>query len=145
MKQNAQIAIRSKQGDLWLVPYKREHVIAYHSWMQNPFLLQTTASEPLSLEEEYENQESWFQDDKKCTFILHSLSFDGQKNPNSVIKRFDGVDSSINYGGMIGEFPLSLSLYIYMYLSTILSLLSLSFHCPFALFFPLSIINYQCR
>jgi hypothetical protein len=32
-----------------LVPYKCGHVPRYHGWMQDPYLLEMTASEPLSL------------------------------------------------------------------------------------------------
>ncbi|KAJ3303188.1 N-acetyltransferase 9 [Kappamyces sp. JEL0829] len=47
-----------------------EHVPVYHEWMQSPFLQETTASEPLTLEEEYEMQQSWALDEEKLTFIL---------------------------------------------------------------------------
>jgi RimJ/RimL family protein N-acetyltransferase len=53
-----------------LVPYRRDHVQKYHDWMLDPVLLEATASEPLSLQEEYENQESWREDPTKCTFIV---------------------------------------------------------------------------
>ncbi|ESR60971.1 N-acetyltransferase domain-containing protein [Citrus sinensis] len=53
-----------------LVPYMKEHVPKYHQWMQDPFLLETTASEPLTLEQEYQMHLSWCQDPLKKTFIV---------------------------------------------------------------------------
>lgn len=53
-----------------LVPYMKEHVPKYHQWMQDPALLQATASEPLTLEQEYDMQLSWTQDPYKQTFIV---------------------------------------------------------------------------
>ncbi|GJJ76036.1 hypothetical protein EMPS_08395 [Entomortierella parvispora] len=53
-----------------LVPYLKSHVEHYNKWMQSPELLEMTASEPLTLEEEYEMQESWRVDENKCTFII---------------------------------------------------------------------------
>ena len=67
----------TKKNKCILVPYRPQHVVPYHTWMspQNDGgidLLQATASEPLSLEEEYEMQQSWYLDDSKCTFIILS-------------------------------------------------------------------------
>lgn len=42
-----------------LVPYLREHVPRYHGWMQDPALLEATASEPLSLDQEFDVHRSW--------------------------------------------------------------------------------------
>lgn len=53
-----------------LVPYEQEHVLRYHEWMKSEELQTLTASEPLSLEEEYQMQQSWRVDDNKCTFIV---------------------------------------------------------------------------
>ncbi|CAA3019646.1 N-acetyltransferase 9 isoform X1 [Olea europaea subsp. europaea] len=53
-----------------LVPYMREHVPKYHDWMQDPTILEATASEPLTLEQEYDMQVSWTQDSLKQTFIV---------------------------------------------------------------------------
>ena len=69
-----------------LVPYKPSHVATYHSWMQDAVgcqhseenkarsdgiqdLRQATASELLSIDEEYEMQTSWRYDEDKLTFI----------------------------------------------------------------------------
>ncbi|KAK9825446.1 hypothetical protein WJX81_000479 [Elliptochloris bilobata] len=53
-----------------LVPYRQEHVPVYHEWMENPALQEATASEPLTIEEEYEMQRSWARDSNKCTFVV---------------------------------------------------------------------------
>ncbi|RSH86167.1 uncharacterized protein EHS24_004398 [Apiotrichum porosum] len=53
-----------------LVPYREEHVKTYHEWMKSPELLELTASEPLSFEEELDMQRKWRDDDDKLTFIL---------------------------------------------------------------------------
>ena len=42
----------------------------FTEWMKDPYILEMTASEPLSLEEEYAMQASWRDDSRKCTFIL---------------------------------------------------------------------------
>jgi RimJ/RimL family protein N-acetyltransferase len=68
MRLNYEIAVVGKH--CVLVPYRKEHVPTYHEWMQDPRLLESTGSEPLSLSSEYEMQASWRDDDKKCTFIV---------------------------------------------------------------------------
>ena len=45
-----------------LVPYKAHHVPIYHEWMKLPDLLEMTASEPLTLDQEYAMQQSWLND-----------------------------------------------------------------------------------
>ncbi len=52
------------------IVFRREHVPKYHQWMKSNELLQLTASEPLSLDEEYEMQKNWTIDSDKCTFIV---------------------------------------------------------------------------
>uniref|UniRef100_A0A8C0ZM70 Alpha/beta-tubulin-N-acetyltransferase 9 n=1 Tax=Castor canadensis TaxID=51338 RepID=A0A8C0ZM70_CASCN len=53
-----------------LVPYTSEHVPRYHEWMKSEELQRLTASEPLTLEQEYSMQCSWREDADKCTFIV---------------------------------------------------------------------------
>uniref|UniRef100_A0A2I3HBM1 Alpha/beta-tubulin-N-acetyltransferase 9 n=1 Tax=Nomascus leucogenys TaxID=61853 RepID=A0A2I3HBM1_NOMLE len=54
-----------------LVPYTSEHVPSrYHEWMKSEELQRLTASEPLTLEQEYAMQRSWQEDADKCTFIV---------------------------------------------------------------------------
>ncbi|GMT21069.1 hypothetical protein PFISCL1PPCAC_12366 [Pristionchus fissidentatus] len=61
-----------------LVPYEAHHVPKYHQWMTDPKLLEygnffdyvATASESLSIEEEYDMQKTWRDDDDKLTFIV---------------------------------------------------------------------------
>ncbi|CBH12325.1 N-acetyltransferase, putative [Trypanosoma brucei gambiense DAL972] len=55
---------------LRLVPYLRHHVPRYHCWMSDPKMLELTASEPLTLQEEYENQQEWLCAEDKLTFII---------------------------------------------------------------------------
>ena len=73
-----------------LVPYSEHHVPTYHEWMQDEVcfciretysenmpsntgvqeLQQATASEPLTMPEEYDMQKSWRTDGDKLTFIV---------------------------------------------------------------------------
>ncbi|NXY84773.1 NAT9 acetyltransferase, partial [Alcedo cyanopectus] len=68
MKTNQNTVLQGKR--VTLVPYTAAHVPRYHEWMQSQELQRLTASEPLSLEQEYEMQRSWRDDADKCTFIV---------------------------------------------------------------------------
>lgn len=68
MRDNLELRVSSDR--LSLIPYRVEHVETYHEWMKDPYILEMTASEPLSIEEEYEMQKSWAEDPKKLTFIV---------------------------------------------------------------------------
>ncbi|RDW68442.1 N-acetyltransferase [Coleophoma crateriformis] len=52
-----------------LVPYEASHVTTYHDWMKDAEIQEATASEPLTLPEEYAMQHSWRLDHDKLTFI----------------------------------------------------------------------------
>ncbi|KAI8585648.1 N-acetyltransferase 9 [Geranomyces variabilis] len=98
MKANVNTVLKTSSGTTVLVPYRKEHVEIYHAWMQDPFLQEMTASEPLSIDEEYAMQESWAVDEGKCTFIvLDSLE------PTNRVGR------SSTFGGMIGDVNLYLT------------------------------------
>ena len=56
-----------------LVPYLPEHIETYHGWMQDEELLRLTCSEPLTIDEERQNQQSWRDDPNKVTFIVCAL------------------------------------------------------------------------
>ncbi|KAH8382174.1 hypothetical protein KR009_002118 [Drosophila setifemur] len=65
---NEKIKIQGRR--ILLVPYEARHVPKYHKWMSNEELRQLTASEELTLEEEYQMQRSWREDSDKLTFII---------------------------------------------------------------------------
>ncbi|XP_004693533.1 PREDICTED: N-acetyltransferase 9 isoform X2 [Condylura cristata] len=68
MRLNQNILLLGKK--VVLVPYTSEHVPRYHEWMKSEELQRLTASEPLTLEQEYAMQRSWREDVDKCTFIV---------------------------------------------------------------------------
>ncbi|XP_004432779.1 PREDICTED: N-acetyltransferase 9 isoform X1 [Ceratotherium simum simum] len=68
MRLNQNILLLGKK--VVLVPYTSEHVPRYHEWMKSEELQRLTASEPLTLEQEYAMQHSWREDADKCTFIV---------------------------------------------------------------------------
>ncbi|KAF2212723.1 hypothetical protein CERZMDRAFT_40756 [Cercospora zeae-maydis SCOH1-5] len=68
MRLNPCLALATRS--ILLVPYSENHVPTYHEWMQDPDLQEATASEPLSIEEEYAMQRSWRDDRDKLTFIV---------------------------------------------------------------------------
>lgn len=68
MKANYELCL---SGDnVILVPYRPEHLLTYHTWMQDTVLCELTASTPLTMEQEIAMQAEWRDDDTKCTFII---------------------------------------------------------------------------
>jgi RimJ/RimL family protein N-acetyltransferase len=86
-----------------LVPYAPHHVPTYHAWMQDADLQAATASEPLTLPEEYAMQQSWRTDNDKLTFIV---CLPRQLPSNDITKVQGGVDDSPER--MIGDINLFL-------------------------------------
>lgn len=70
-----------------LVPYRKYHVLKYHDWMSKPDIQELTASEPLTLEEEYEMQAKWQNDSDKLTFILLRRDLFEQSTQNDQSQR----------------------------------------------------------
>ncbi|KAM9296094.1 alpha/beta-tubulin-N-acetyltransferase 9 [Gastrophryne carolinensis] len=68
MRVNEDTVLRGQR--VLLVPYEPHHVPRYHEWMKSEELQELTASEPLTLEQEYDMQRSWREDNDKCTFII---------------------------------------------------------------------------
>jgi len=96
-----------------LVPYLPEHVPKYHSWMQALDLLEQTASEKLSLQEQYEMQKSWDSDPNKHIFIIldrtcpdepdHSTTGGGMAGDVNLFLRDDIGENSAEIEVMIAE------------------------------------------
>jgi RimJ/RimL family protein N-acetyltransferase len=106
MKDNWTLQIRGNK--VVLVPYTRGRVERYHEWMQDPYLLEMTGSEPLSIEEEYEMQESWKKDSLKCTFIITAVDPATGENVmagdmNLFLTREDEETGSDSAGRLVGE------------------------------------------
>ncbi|KAK2156693.1 hypothetical protein LSH36_207g04018 [Paralvinella palmiformis] len=50
------------------VPYEACHVSKYHGWLMSDELQKLTGSEPLTLQQEYDMQKSWREDDNKVSY-----------------------------------------------------------------------------
>ncbi len=61
MRINERLMVRGARCAL--VPYCAAHVPRYHDWMASDEMRTLTASEPLSIEEEFAMQRKWREDD----------------------------------------------------------------------------------
>ena len=68
-------------GHTFLVPYTAPFVPVYHAWMQDPALLEATASEPLTLPEEACHQAEWRDMPDRACFILIDADVCGDVDP----------------------------------------------------------------
>ncbi|KAK0636351.1 GNAT domain-containing protein [Bombardia bombarda] len=89
-----------------LVPYDRRHVLTYHAWMEDPAIQEATASERLTLEAEYENQQSWRESHDKLTFIICHQKHQKQQKPTIAVAVAGEVDSP---GRMVGDINIFLN------------------------------------
>ncbi|KAH8849387.1 N-acetyltransferase 9 [Schistosoma japonicum] len=55
---------------LFMVPYLPIYVPKYHNWMKDSWLRESTSSELLSLDEEFNAQQQWCNSNDRLTFIL---------------------------------------------------------------------------
>ncbi|KAB5531189.1 GNAT domain-containing protein [Coniochaeta sp. 2T2.1] len=103
MRVNEHTAISTPR--VLLVPYECRHVLKYHGWIQDPAIQEATASEPLTLEEEYANQESWRTSHDKLTFIAClPLPDGGTARPELKYVEAGGVDAEDRMVGDINLF-----------------------------------------
>jgi hypothetical protein len=88
-----------------LVPYEVHHVEKYHQWMLDQTLLSATASESLSLEQEYEMQVSWAMDLNKATMIiLHKNDYLSKtKTPDDIINSCTNFNPDTEIECMAGD------------------------------------------
>ncbi|CAH1400506.1 unnamed protein product [Nezara viridula] len=108
MKLNSEIQIIGTK--IILVPYRKKHVEKYHDWMESEELRKQTASERLSLEEEYEMQQTWLNDEEKCTFIVLDKKLMEESN-NEIVSMIGDANLYIRKDGenVIGEIGLMIA------------------------------------
>ena len=88
------IEIQTKH--LVLREYTKELVETYHKWMQDPWLRDMTASELLSIEDEYKAQEEWLHDINKQTFIIFDKLIQSETILKSINQNTAGMCGDVN-------------------------------------------------
>ncbi|BFZ17669.1 hypothetical protein BsWGS_20708 [Bradybaena similaris] len=95
MRENEDVRIWGSR--VLLVPYEAHHVMKYHGWMESEELRELTASERLTLEEEYDMQRKWREDSDKCTFIiLDRKYFEQNTTDNRQSKETEAMVGDVN-------------------------------------------------
>lgn len=56
-----------------LVPYLPENVPLYHSWLQDPYIMEMTSTESTTIASEYDNQKSYLTDQSKLIFLVANI------------------------------------------------------------------------
>ncbi|KAI1104848.1 GNAT domain-containing protein [Jackrogersella minutella] len=98
MRLNENIAVSTSK--VLLVPYDAHHVPRYHQWMEDAAIREATASERLTLDEEYENQASWREANDKLTFIVcEPLPSDDHSHYNGQQRSAQGHETSVVVAG----------------------------------------------
>ncbi|KAF2015925.1 N-acetyltransferase [Aaosphaeria arxii CBS 175.79] len=105
MRLNEHTAVLNS-NQILLVPYSEHHVPAYHEWMQDEELQKATASEPLTLHEEYAMQKSWREDADKLTFIVCTAPATEESEASDFQLQRGNQDSP---GNMMGDINLFLN------------------------------------
>ncbi|KAJ9200661.1 hypothetical protein DTO021D3_2647 [Paecilomyces variotii] len=104
---NANTAIST--SSVLLVPYSECHVPKYHEWLKDPEIQEATASEPLTLEEEYSMQQSWRNDADKLTFIVCSPLSESSRNEHEQARGASHLTEQDDAPGkMVGDINLFL-------------------------------------
>ncbi|EXJ79041.1 hypothetical protein A1O3_08542 [Capronia epimyces CBS 606.96] len=118
MRINEHTAVSSAK--VLLVPYSAHHVPKYHEWMKDPDIQEATASEPLTLDEEYAMQRSWRVDPDKLTFIIcrsggsQTTARDGRRDLDSMVGDVNlfistTEDDAQNHQIVIGELEIMIA------------------------------------
>jgi len=99
MRVNEDAVVTAPGARVALVPYDAAFVPCYHAWMECPALREATASERLSLEQEFEMQAAWRVDGDKLTFIIVLLENEGGSASSSRVMPVGDVNLFFQDGG----------------------------------------------
>ncbi|KAA0162337.1 hypothetical protein FNF31_00666 [Cafeteria roenbergensis] len=108
MRDNWNCQVTGGSGVL-LRPYMRSLVEKYHSWMEDEWLRECTASEQLTMDEELAMQAEWRDDAQKATFIVFDrASADPRTLPGAAAAEQPAAGDGAWSEGMVGDVNLFL-------------------------------------